>query len=860
LAHPKDRQRVREAFTQDIRAAEHEGKIGRWLAFLTFPKRFLTKTSPLFEHRKRNPVKEDDEDIQEAHEKRCIDSAITLFKKRNLRKAVMTLLRDQQVPVPHAEVLERMRALHPSGQPVAPFHSVPSHLHLVEGQLVSKMKKLADNKAPSVSGWTEELLITVAESPTGLATLQEFILDIMNNEVPREAAVLVNLCRLVPICSPEEDGTRIKIRPIGVGESICRIACAMVLDKLRPTIADHFGDLQYAFVQGGADSIIHATRSELQNGWSFIQLDCKNAFNSVSREAIREALDDPKWKALHGIFDLQYSQDTGLILFDETGNHDAISSSAGVRQGDVGGPLYFCLSTQPILAKMKLRFPKVKGRAFMDDVILGSKSGDESSLVQCFRWLARELRNKVQICLNLAKTKAFGPAADLIAANIGCKSSPQGARVLGSWVGDDDAGKKFLSDQIERHVPFWNRMIQVPAEMGFALLSFCGNPRFNHIARTHVPDVCREAAVAFDKSVDRVLCHIAGVPECEVATFSQAITDLRMIPRKAGGLGVPRQEAILHAAYKASKDPGGPSQNELLKPMIDQATSRIDDDTRMRALRAANKKRHASLWLDGPQKESGAVDGRATMQNGIFGLALQFRCGYTPGHMVRKQTIACKCGFTCSSNQFDAHLLGCAKYPGNHVAARHNAVRDLVQHWCRERGLATKSEPMLSGGRADLLITNASRALVVDFAVCSTLAPSGPTADETAERKNRKYTPAPGTDFCAAVFEASGGFSNSACQFIKKLSELAEDDARSLRHQISRTLAFWNGLMLAHSRPRTEPDCLVARNNKHHAEEDRNEETGRQTRNVPNDLRNQKTPRSGFAARKRISRSGRDCP
>jgi hypothetical protein len=237
------------------------------------------------------------------------------------------------------------------------------------------------------------------------------------------------------------------------------------------------------------------------------------------------------------------------------------------------------------------------------------------------------------------------------------------------------------------------------------------------------------------------------------------------------------------------------------------------------------------------------------MQNGIFGLALQFRCGYTPGHMVRKQTIACKCGFTCSSNQFDAHLLGCAKYPGNHVAARHNAVRDLVQHWCRERGLATKSEPMLSGGRADLLITNASRALVVDFAVCSTLAPSGPTADETAERKNRKYTPAPGTDFCAAVFEASGGFSNSACQFIKKLSELAEDDARSLRHQISRTLAFWNGLMLAHSRPRTEPDCLVARNNKHHAEEDRNEETGRQTRNVPNDLRNQKTPRSGFAAR-----------
>jgi hypothetical protein len=47
------------------------------------------------------------------------------------------------------------------------FNDPAYHLHIEENKLLSQMKTACNNKAPSVSGWTEELIVTIAQSAQG---------------------------------------------------------------------------------------------------------------------------------------------------------------------------------------------------------------------------------------------------------------------------------------------------------------------------------------------------------------------------------------------------------------------------------------------------------------------------------------------------------------------------------------------------------------------------------------------------------------------------------------------------------------------------------------------------------------------
>ncbi|KAL2628561.1 hypothetical protein R1flu_013247 [Riccia fluitans] len=83
------------------------------------------------------------------------------------------------------------------------------------------------------------------------------------------------------------------VQPIAVGEVLYRLVAYSLGFQFRETLVDHFSPLQFGVaMHGGCETIIHGLRAtlDLHPGWVCLQVDIRNAFNIVSREALFDEL------------------------------------------------------------------------------------------------------------------------------------------------------------------------------------------------------------------------------------------------------------------------------------------------------------------------------------------------------------------------------------------------------------------------------------------------------------------------------------------------------------------------------------------------------------------------------------------
>ena len=247
------------------------------------------------------------------------------------------------------EVRGELSALHPPSNPSRDSlpHRIPRDtqcLQLSMDELLQGVSDLPALSAAAMSPWTFELIKQVTFGPNpdvakGVLRMFNLILEGKGGDPS-----LWTLSRLVALRKPNNS-----IRPIAVGDVWLRLLGKVVAKKLSKDMGEILAPHNLGVgIPGGAEIAVHAASlyarllrerasgqltldDEEDDPWCLIALDFKNAFNTLGRRAIYEAI-QVNCPELSAFFHWSYGKEASLRLGD--GSFICFSST-GVRQGNM---------------------------------------------------------------------------------------------------------------------------------------------------------------------------------------------------------------------------------------------------------------------------------------------------------------------------------------------------------------------------------------------------------------------------------------------------------------------------------------------------------------------------------------------
>ncbi|KAL0210797.1 hypothetical protein P9112_009095 [Eukaryota sp. TZLM1-RC] len=335
----------------------------------------------------------------------------------------------------NSDTLEKLQKLHPqenfkcSKPEVCPFW-IENPITAIE--VLKAIQKLPKGKAAGPSGISFDLLKIACSSAPEIADdlahyCQQLIVLKINPPFELLAARLIALVK--PGNGIKPDG----IRPIAVGESLSRLLASIVFDRVKDKASTFLNPHQFGIktIDGASVAAIASDTffNAEENNFIF-NLDFKNAFNSVKREAIFEVIKSD-FPELSSFFYHFYGKKADLIF-----NSFGLKSSSGVKQGDPLGPLLFCLAIHKTLNIIKQKYPSIKIVAYMDDISL---IGSFDLLELVAQEIADSYEN-IGLHLNASKCLLIGSSAQDLVINDSIvpftNYSSDAFKFLGCWLGN----------------------------------------------------------------------------------------------------------------------------------------------------------------------------------------------------------------------------------------------------------------------------------------------------------------------------------------------------------------------------------------------------------------------------------------
>ena len=578
------------------------------------------------------------------------------------QKCVSFSLSDQHVR-------QKLIDMHPAEEPLAQefesfFHARRLSRNVIDVEkLRDAARCLPKGASPGPTGWTAELVCQAIKDPAIALLLADVISDVASNRIAQSVTSRLTASRLIAL--PKEPT---KPRPIAVGEVLLKVASIAVQAQHEKQLKKIFTGLQFGTCEkSGAEKIIHNLRLWYDDAVSerremtICTLDCSNAFNSVSRRAIvQELMEQPELHTMVPIFELEYGRHSQLYYKDGD-----LSSQSGVRQGSVLGPCWFAFAIQRSLRRIADQHKDVKVLAYLDDVTLAGPAARvavvASEIEAVFAPLGLQInRNKSEW---LSTAGAPSPPKFV---------TPPAIKILGSFIGPDNACRELLLKRLAEHETFFRRLPMLDSDIALAILKKCGVPRVAYLARTNKPEIVAPLLQGFDRSVLAAFCEI-----CDMAAPSAESTAFLELSQSAGGIGLTcwaKRCSISYAAsYEASLfPPHGPisnvSEHNRCLEMEHRALAVIKDRPAMAAHLAATK---------------GCTDVTRDVTTALFfpreAVQCYFRWLAGAVHPQIPARIACPgCKHELSRGDFYGHVAGCATCHGYNASSRHAAMKKVL--------------------------------------------------------------------------------------------------------------------------------------------------------------------------------------
>lgn len=668
-------------------------------------------------------------------------------------------------------------------------------------QVRGAIKSFPSGSSGGPDGLRPQHLKDMTEKQVGgslLASLTNFVNLILAGKVP--VWVRPHLFGASLLAFAKKDGG---VRPIAVGVTLRRLAAKVACNTATEDCLAYLKPRQLGVgVKGGAEALVHGARRYLDNlpaDHVFVKLDFSNAFNSVRRDAMREAV------ALHapsllGYFDSAYGEVTLLKL-----GEFVIDSAEGIQQGDPLGPLLFCLTIQPLL--LGIQSELVSG--YLDDIGIG---GEATMVADDVMRLEQEART-IGLTLNHNKCEVLGPPEAIAAWNASglafARPPLSDSTLLGS---PTQAGPGVDAALASKSVDLRTMLSRLSLLSSHAALFLLRNafaiPKLLYLLRT-APCSDSSELLNYDDLLRGALSSLLNVE------LTNAAWDQASLPLRWGGIGVRSAHRLAPSAFMASAAGAAELLSQILPDRVlavpDAAVGRVGaawrglgggvepagEESRAQrkwdegccrtvaeGLRLGADARTSARLLASCTPGSGAWLSATpiaplglNLDNNALRIAVGLRLG-VPLVLAHQ----CPCGVAV--DKLGQHGLACKRSAGRHI--RHNLLNDGILRALQSAGVQAVREPPgldRGGGKrpdgATLIPWARGRCLLWDATCPDTLAPShlqgsstvpGSAAAAAEAKKATKYAPlAMAHEFVPVAIETMGTWGARGLAFINEL-------------------------------------------------------------------------------------------
>ena len=325
--------------------------------------------------------------------------AAAKLEEGDVKGAVRLLCSDDKLASANSTTFEELRSLHPSAPPdrrsTPPSDSTP--LQVFPVAVKKAIQSFPNGSAGGPDGLRpqhlKDLLLGIPDDHPLLNAISDLINLQLRGHTPSSVRSTLFGAKLLAI--RKKSGG---LRPIAVGYVWRRLAAKVACSHAKETSAALLAPRQLGFgIAGGAEATVRAARryiDYMKPGNVFLKIDFRNAFNSLRRDSVLEAV------AKHFPELLPFAESTigheSILQFGDF----MLQSAEGAQQGDPLGPLYFCLTFKAVLESLTSEL--VLG--FLDDVAIG---GEAACVMEDFSQLDLAAK-KIGLAINYDKCEIVG--------------------------------------------------------------------------------------------------------------------------------------------------------------------------------------------------------------------------------------------------------------------------------------------------------------------------------------------------------------------------------------------------------------------------------------------------------------------